>query len=60
MLTVAQFQAQQARATLEAVTAAGVAYDDVTNALEREGVAKFIASWNELLNAVGAALDAAR
>ncbi|XDK87485.1 hypothetical protein R1X32_02180 (plasmid) [Rhodococcus opacus] len=46
---------QQARAIL----AAGVAYDDVTNTPERDGVAKFIASWNELLDTVGAALDPA-
>ncbi|MGI9659758.1 MAG: transaldolase [Gaiellaceae bacterium] len=38
-----------ARATFDALAAAGVDYDDVTELLEREGVDKFIASFEELL-----------
>jgi transaldolase len=38
-----------ARATLDALAKAGVDYDDVTATLEREGVEKFDASFNELL-----------
>ena len=50
----------EAQAVMDAVSSAGVSYDDVTAALEADGVAKFIASWHELLNTVGAALNAAR
>ncbi|MCL1840268.1 MAG: transaldolase [Propionibacteriaceae bacterium] len=44
-----------ARATLAALDAVGVSYDDVVQVLEDEGVAKFIASWEELVAAVRAA-----
>lgn len=47
----------QARATMEALKAAGVDYDDVVEVLEREGVAKFSASWQELLKTVQSALE---
>lgn len=40
--------------------AAGVDYDDVVELLEREGVAKFIASWDELVATVSAALESSR
>lgn len=39
----------QARALLDELTAAGVSYDEITDTLEREGVAKFAASFEELL-----------
>jgi transaldolase len=39
--------------------AAGIDYDDVIDVLEREGVEKFEASWNELLATVKGQLDAA-
>lgn len=39
---------------------AGVDFDDVTDLLEKEGVEKFIASWDELVASVEAALEAAR
>jgi transaldolase len=39
---------------------AGIDLDDVYDTLEREGVEKFEASWNELLAGVQASLDAAR
>ncbi|MGO3886004.1 MAG: transaldolase, partial [Mycetocola sp.] len=49
-----------ANAILDAIAAQGVSYEDVTALLEKEGVEKFIVSWNELLETVGAALEAAR
>ncbi|KAA0931626.1 transaldolase [Streptomyces apricus] len=47
----------QARADLEAVEKQGISYDEVVGQLEDEGVAKFEASWGELLNAVRVSLD---
>jgi transaldolase len=49
-----------AHATLEALEALGIGYDDVTATLEREGVDKFSASWTELLASVKTQLDGAR
>jgi len=49
-----------ARGTLDALEALGISYDDVTALLEKEGVEKFIVSWNELLDTVAAALEAAK
>ena len=49
-----------AKQVLDAVAAAGVSYDDVTELLETEGVDKFIVSWNELVASVDAALAAAK
>ncbi|NEN06213.1 transaldolase [Diaminobutyricibacter tongyongensis] len=45
---------------LAAIDALGISYDEVTELLEREGVDKFIVSWNELLDTVSAALEAAK
>ncbi|HEY2200989.1 MAG TPA: transaldolase [Solirubrobacteraceae bacterium] len=45
---------QQARQLLQELAAAGVDYDDLTDTLEREGVEKFSASFDELLAALGA------
>lgn len=39
---------------------AGIEFDDVTATLEREGVEKFIVSWNELVETVASALEAAK
>ncbi len=50
----------EARQVLDDLAALGVDYDDVTATLEREGVEKFIVSWNELLDTVTAALEAAK
>ena len=50
---------EEARGVLAAVAAQGVSYDEVTALLEKEGVEKFIVSWNELLDTVSAALEAA-
>ncbi|MGN6502553.1 MAG: transaldolase [Pseudolysinimonas sp.] len=49
-----------AQKILDDLAAAGIDYDDVTALLEKEGVEKFIVSWNELLDTVTAALEAAK
>ena len=49
-----------AREILNAVEAAGVSYNDVTELLETEGVDKFVVSWNELVASVSAALEEAK
>jgi transaldolase len=49
-----------AGAVLDSLARVGVDYDDSTAVLEREGVEKFIVSWNELLDTVRAALEASR
>ncbi len=51
---------EESNMILLAVAAVGVDYDDVTQQLEREGVEKFIVSWNELLDSVTAALGAVK
>lgn len=48
-----------AGAVLDAIAALGISYEEVTALLEKEGVEKFIVSWNELLDTVTAALEAA-
>jgi transaldolase len=50
----------EANQVLDALDAVGVSYEDVTAVLEKEGVEKFVVSWNELLDTVSAALEAAR
>jgi len=47
----------QARADLAAVEALGISYDEVVKQLEDEGVAKFEAAWQELLEAVATSLS---
>lgn len=49
-----------ANATLDALDGLGISYDEVTALLEKEGVEKFVISWNELLDTVAAALEAAQ
>ncbi|MDY0912159.1 transaldolase [Rathayibacter sp. VKM Ac-2804] len=49
-----------ANAVLDAVAAQGVSYAEVTELLEKEGVEKFVVSWNELLDTVTAALEGAK
>ncbi|WP_207456857.1 transaldolase [Desertivibrio insolitus] len=51
---------EESNQVLDAVAAQGVSYDEVTELLEREGVEKFVVSWNELLDTVTAALEAAK
>ena len=41
-----------ARAHMDALAGVGIDYDDVIAVLEKEGVDKFVASWNELLDTV--------
>ncbi|HEX2894925.1 MAG TPA: transaldolase [Marmoricola sp.] len=49
-----------AQATMDALAEAGIDYDDVIAVLIREGVEKFVASWNELGDTVRASLEQAR
>jgi transaldolase len=49
-----------ANATLDALDALGISYNDVVAILESEGLDKFVASWKELLADVEGALAAAR
>ena len=49
-----------ANAVLDAIAEQGISYDEVTEILEKEGVDKFVVSWNELLDTVTAALEAAK
>ncbi|MET9897454.1 transaldolase [Streptomyces sp. NPDC006446] len=46
----------QARADLAAVEALGISYDEVVGQLEDEGVSKFEAAWEDLLDAVATSL----
>ncbi|MEU2109887.1 transaldolase [Streptomyces sp. NPDC019507] len=48
---------EQARAELDALEKLGIAYDDVVQLLEDEGVEKFEASWNDLLKSTEAELQ---
>lgn len=48
---------EQARADLDALEALGIAYDDVVQLLEDEGVQKFESAWNELLDSTRAELE---
>jgi transaldolase len=50
----------EANRVLDAIGALGISYEEVTAQLEREGVEKFVVSWNELLDTVSAALEAAK
>jgi transaldolase len=49
-----------ARRVMDELARTGIDYDDVVDTLEREGVEKFAASWNELLDGVRKSLSAAR
>lgn len=51
---------ESAREVLAKVAAAGVSLDDATALLEKEGVEKFIVSWNELVQSVTEALEGAK
>ena len=50
----------EAKAVLAEIESLGVSYDEVTQLLETEGVEKFIISWNELVESISAALEAAK
>lgn len=45
---------------MDKIAGLGISYTEVTALLEREGVEKFTASWNELLETVRVALEAAK
>ncbi|MBV7295416.1 transaldolase [Corynebacterium sp. TAE3-ERU12] len=49
-----------AKQTMAQIAAVGVDIDDVFTLLEKQGVDKFVASWNELLDAIGGQLDERR
>ena len=49
-----------ANRVLDELAEQGISYDEVTQLLEKEGVDKFVVSWNELLDTVSAALEAAK
>ena len=49
-----------ANEVLDRIAELGISYDEVTALLEKEGVEKFVVSWNELLDTVSAALEAAK
>ena len=51
---------EDASSFMAELAVAGVDFDDVTDLLEKEGVEKFIASWDELVASVAAALEAAK
>ncbi|MEY4990476.1 MAG: transaldolase [Actinomycetota bacterium] len=51
---------EDASSFMAELSVAGVDFDDVTDLLEKEGVEKFIASWDELVASVAAALEAAK
>jgi transaldolase len=53
---VVQSSYEQAQGVLDRLEALGIGYDDVTATLEREGVEKFAASWEELRTGVEAKL----
>ena len=48
---------EQARADLDALAKLGISYDEVVQLLEDEGVAKFEAAWNALLESTQAELE---
>ncbi|NKX55866.1 transaldolase [Arthrobacter mobilis] len=47
----------EANKVLDAIAAQGISYTEVTGQLEEEGLEKFVASWNQLLGTIQAALD---
>lgn len=51
---------EEAKLVLHTIAAMGISYDEVTELLESEGVEKFIISWNELVESVDKALEAAK
>lgn len=48
---------ESSRAVLAELDELGISYDDVVSLLETEGVDKFVASWNDLLDTVSKALQ---
>ncbi len=50
----------ESTAVLNQLAGLGISYDEVTELLETEGVEKFIISWNELVEGISEALEAAK
>jgi transaldolase len=50
----------EARQVMADLAKLGVDYDDVIETLEREGVDKFVASWDELVDTVKGQLEGAK
>ncbi len=48
-----------ARAVMDRLEELGIHYDDVIATLEREGVEKFVASWDELVQTVRTSMEVA-
>lgn len=51
-------EAEESKKVLAALNVLGISLQDITSELERDGVAKFIASWHELLDTVTRAMAA--
>ena len=51
---------EDAKNVLNQLATLGISYDEVTELLETEGVEKFIISWNELVESISLALEAAK
>lgn len=51
---------EESKLVLHTLNAMGISYDEVTDLLEKEGVEKFIVSWNELVESVTKALEASK
>jgi transaldolase len=47
---------EHSRAILDELAGLGISYDEIVSLLEEEGVEKFVASWNDLLETVSKAL----
>jgi transaldolase len=50
---------EESRRVFEQLEALGISYDDVVTVLENQGVQKFAASWNELLETIKTQMSAA-
>jgi transaldolase len=50
----------EAREVWDRLAAVGIDYDDVIETLEQQGVDKFVASWNDLVETVEAQMEASR
>lgn len=50
----------EAQEVISAVESLGISIDEVTDLLEKEGVEKFVISWNELVASISEALEAAK
>ena len=49
-----------AQKVMDDLAAVGIDYDDVIAVLEKEGVDKFVGSWNDLLKTVSGQMEAAQ